>query len=394
MPPGADPGVHIVQVGLDVDVFREDAPQDSRARQLSYAGALKDRFAGSRLTCLVLSDDVSLMEQVIQNAVFRPLNCSRLRHIPRLFRALRRLHIEKRMDVLTTQDFHGLFWGALLFGKLYRVPVVAQVHDDLASDLSRQKTLRDVYGSIYAWLALKLVSWFDAVRVVNSAASAFLRGRGYRKKISVIPVAVSLVPSPREDHAQDRDDRTLRVLYIGRFVWFKNVPAFVETADRVLRRLGEAEFFLIGDGEERSAVEALVHRLSLGDKVHLLGALEPRAVARWLQKADVLLLTSRYEGFGRVVVEAMHYGVVPVCTDVNGPRDIVQDGVDGFLAPSDPDALAAKIMELATDRPLLDRLRHAARRNAALRFDPEMLRRRWLDFLLEFVAPRPGSVGT
>src|SRR5690606_10472211 len=101
----------------------------------------------------------------------------------------------------------------------------------------------------------------------------------------------------------------------------------------------------------------------------------PDDVFAWYDWADVFLLTSRYEGFGRVVVEAMHQGVIPVCSKVSGPIDIIEDGVTGFLEPPVPERLAARILALASDGPLLQRMSAATRDRALTEYNYDHIRR-------------------
>lgn len=102
-----------------------------------------------------------------------------------------------------------------------------------------------------------------------------------------------------------------------------------------------------------------------------------------LRTSSFMLLTSSREGFGLVLVEAMAAGSIPISYDIPyGPSDIIRDGVDGFLLPDgDIEALAAKIVEVATTRRgRLRKLRRAARRRAQS-FAPEAILPRWANVL-------------
>jgi glycosyltransferase involved in cell wall biosynthesis len=95
------------------------------------------------------------------------------------------------------------------------------------------------------------------------------------------------------------------------------------------------------------------------DGVHLCGF--QRNPWQFMAQADVFALSSHYEGFGNVVVEAMACGVPVVATSSPGTRDIVSDGVDGFLVDShEPDPFAAALAKLVTDGALRARLSAAA----------------------------------
>lgn len=107
-----------------------------------------------------------------------------------------------------------------------------------------------------------------------------------------------------------------------------------------------ARLILLGEGPLRPAIESEARRLGICDRLHLAGFVPNPA--DWIAHADALLLTSRYEGFGNVLAEALACGTPVVSTDCpHGPSEILEAGAHGCLVPpNDPDALARA---LATD---------------------------------------------
>src|SRR2546428_417329 len=102
----------------------------------------------------------------------------------------------------------------------------------------------------------------------------------------------------------------------------------------------DVDFLVVGEGGERAALEALARRLGLGARVVFTGLRHD--VPRLLAAVDVLALTSLYEGFPNVLLEAMATGAVAVATDVGGCRELVTSGETGLLVPPRaPAALAA-----------------------------------------------------
>lgn len=135
---------------------------------------------------------------------------------------------------------------------------------------------------------------------------------------------------------------------------------FVEVARRVLLRAPAARFVMVGDGVLRPAVERAVAASGMDANFHLPGWREE--IPDLMRAFDVFLLTSRWEGLPKVVPQAMLAGVPVVATAVDGTREIVDDGVDGFLAPpGDVEALARRVSDLlagkAAPDPLLKRER-------------------------------------
>lgn len=123
----------------------------------------------------------------------------------------------------------------------------------------------------------------------------------------------------------------------------------------------EARLTILGEGSLRAELEAQVRELGLHDRVHLPGfVLDPYP---WYQTADLFVLSSRWEGFGNVIVEALECGVPVVSTDcASGPAEILEDGRFGKLVPvQDPEALAAAMAASLTTHHDVEPLRRRAR---------------------------------
>ena len=118
-----------------------------------------------------------------------------------------------------------------------------------------------------------------------------------------------------------------------------------------------------GVGIEEGAIRALVSARGLDDAVVLCGF--QKNPWKYIARADVFALSSHYEGFGNVLVEAMACGVPVVATQSSGTRDIVRDGVDGVLVGRhEPGDLAAALARVLGDEPFRLRLANEARHGA------------------------------
>lgn len=119
--------------------------------------------------------------------------------------------------------------------------------------------------------------------------------------------------------------------------------------------------FLVGDGERRPEIEALVDRLGLNSRVHLLG--ERSDVSSLLKSADVVVMSSHWEGFGLAAVEGMAAGKPVIASDVDGLREVVKGA--GVLFPhQDAEALATEISKLGADPDLYKSVSEACRLRA------------------------------
>jgi glycosyltransferase involved in cell wall biosynthesis len=130
---------------------------------------------------------------------------------------------------------------------------------------------------------------------------------------------------------------SLIVMQIGRLSAQKDPLAFVEGATMVLRELPETHFVMVGEGPLRQAVLDKIHDFQLDANFHLTGRVENAAAL--LQIADLVTLTSRWEGLPYSLLEAMAYSKPFVTTEVNGIRDLIEPGPGGRIVP--PGEIAA-----------------------------------------------------
>ena len=120
---------------------------------------------------------------------------------------------------------------------------------------------------------------------------------------------------------------------------------------------------VVGDGEERPALEALARELGVGENVVFAGAVVPREIPSYLFVADIFARPSRSEGLGNSFLEAMAAGLPIIGTLVGGIPDFLEDGVNGLACrPDDPIDLAEKIMRLAGDAELRSRISEAGKK--------------------------------
>ena len=128
----------------------------------------------------------------------------------------------------------------------------------------------------------------------------------------------------------------------------------------VKKRFPEWTLDIFGEGEEWDDLSSLIKGLSLSETVHLMG--KSSMIQDVMPGYSVFALSSRFEGFGLVLVEAMSCGLPVVSYACPcGPRDIIRDGIDGFLVPPGDEAtLAERICQLIEDENLRTKMGTAA----------------------------------
>jgi len=139
------------------------------------------------------------------------------------------------------------------------------------------------------------------------------------------------------------------ITLVGELNERKQQRVVIEATPNVLEKFPNARILFVGDGDDRAALEAVVRERGLHASIIFTGF---RAdVPEILLGSDALLLPSRVEGFGYVLVEAMAAGIPCIASNVSSIPEIVQDGVTGILhAVGDSGALAEAIITVLSDR--------------------------------------------
>jgi glycosyltransferase involved in cell wall biosynthesis len=140
------------------------------------------------------------------------------------------------------------------------------------------------------------------------------------------------------------------VLFAGRHIPEKQVPAILPALVLARARLPQLRAAIVGDGPERPEVVRRVAELGLEDVVEVPGFIATEAVDEYMARSLCLLLPSRREGYGLVVIEAGQSGTpsIVVAGPDNAATELIEEGVNGFIAPSaSPEDLADAIVRIA-----------------------------------------------
>jgi len=146
---------------------------------------------------------------------------------------------------------------------------------------------------------------------------------------------------------------------IGRLTFQKNFTLFLEVAADVLKKNPQAVFVIAGTGEDETALKAKADELGISSKVHFLGMVSDTSAL--YPAADILLLTSRYEGLPITILEAMATSVAIVASNLDGMREILRDGENAALVLAEDSAqFVQRVCELIEQPALKDKLAVAA----------------------------------
>jgi glycosyltransferase involved in cell wall biosynthesis len=277
---------------------------------------------------------------------------------PRMARAVFRAVRAERPDLVHTHLVHADVYGAIA-ARLLGMPTVSTRHND---DRYLLGPFRYV-DRAFARPARRLIAISDAVR-------RFLERAGHDPaKLMTIRYGLDELPSAPSDPPPAAAGITADAplaLAVGRLIAQKDHATLVRAFARVRTALPQARLAILGSGPLEAETRALVRELGVEDAVVLPGRTDIRD---WLERANVFVHTSRWEGFGIVLLEAMLAGLPVVATRVSAVPEVVADGETGVLVEAgDVDGVALALEQLLTDRERAAALGEAGRQRARAEF--------------------------
>jgi glycosyltransferase involved in cell wall biosynthesis len=262
------------------------------------------------------------------------------------------------------QIVHGRLHAvpAVLAAALLGKPVIIKIGrgglDQFDLDLVKSKRL---LGSWYANTIVRYTTGY--ISNSREITADLVRWNIATERIHEIPNGVEL-PLLQDSLPQSG---TIRCIYLGRLDPEKSIDLMIRGFAQLDDQSG-VSLTIVGDGECRSELEALVIELGLQGSVRFIGAVAD--VTASLQTADVFVSTSISEGMSNALLEAMSFGLMPLVSDVSGVADMVDDGISGLLFAAGDLAAFTKRLETAVTMPAVARraLGKAARATVEKRF--------------------------
>jgi len=140
------------------------------------------------------------------------------------------------------------------------------------------------------------------------------------------------------------------LLFVGNLLIAKGVDILLEAFALIVRENPDIGLIFVGDGEEKSRLEARAKELDIDKKVFLLGRIEYNLIPTFMHYADILILPSIEEGVGRVLLEAMSLNLPIVASNVGGIPLVIDNNKDGLLFEvGEIESLKEKVLFLLND---------------------------------------------
>ena len=171
------------------------------------------------------------------------------------------------------------------------------------------------------------------------------------KKLAVIENGIDLSPYlaiHRETQLQRMQDGEFRFIHVGRLSHEKNQSLLLAAFAFLLKRYPYSTLTICGNGSQKSALMDQAQQLMISNSIDFVGAVND--IPQRLASHDAFILSSITEGLPLAIIEAMAGGLPVISTDVGGVREVLENGVNGYLVPSqDESALQAALLTACAD---------------------------------------------
>lgn len=275
--------------------------------------------------CSPESDIVRKMVEA-QGVTYLPMKTMSVSELSRVIR-------EQKPDLIHAHDMRAGFFSALCCGK---IPLVSHIHNNAydARGLS-PKTV----GYLLAGFRAKHIFW-----VSQSSFDGYAFHKLFAKKSSVLYNVID-TDEIYTKLSQDSNTYDYDLIYVGRLTYQKNPQRLLRLCARLKESKPDLKVAIVGTGELEEELKALSQELDLEDTVRFLG-FQPNPI-KMVAGSKAMILTSRWEGTPMCALEAMALGTPVVSTPSDGMKDLLTDGVSGYLTESD-EQMAVDLLKIFT----------------------------------------------
>ena len=260
----------------------------------------------------------------------------------------------EKIDVIHVNNFTPIIVGTVL-SKLCKVPLVKTIHvvfsatPNYWNNWSKQLNVSrftSKIGPLFEKLTIKLPA--DVIHTVSNSTKIDLMKYNVKSKMVVIPNLVNLPFYDKWSKKKIYDDI---ILFVGRLAFNKNLNLVISSFEKVIKKLPHAKLVVIGDGPMLVQWKKMTHKMGLKDNIIFTEFIPVDQKMDFLTKCSALVLPSITEGLPTVVLESFAMSTPVILSDISPHRDVVKDGVDGFLvASNDIEKWAEKIIYLLSNK--------------------------------------------
>lgn len=256
----------------------------------------------------------------------------------------------ERPDIIHAHDMRASFVSALCCGS---IPLISHIHNNAydARGLSPKSV-----AYLLAGARAKHIFWVSA-----SSYEGYVFHKLFAKKSSVL---YNVIDTQQIFDKLRQDEHTYHydLIYVGRLTYQKDPQRLIRLCAELKRRKPDLQAAIVGAGELEEETRTLIDSLGLRENVHMLGF--QGNPMKMIHDSAAMVLTSRWEGTPMCAMEAMVLGTPVVSTPSDGMRDLLENGVSGYLCQEDGELVEA-LQKIITDH----QHRQTLAENAKRKFD-------------------------
>ena len=312
--------MNIININVDNSVFDKNSNHFKRLVDYSYlADSLTIIVPYGKKEILNYSDRLLIFGTGGRCKFFRFFN---------LYILAKKIISKREYDIISVQDQYYLALVGRILAKKFKIGLELQIHGF------------EKYSGLRKIIADFAIPRASAIRCVSQRLKRQLvRDFGVREeKITVAPIyseSVKFVKS--KVYKVGNKDNNFIFLTVGRLVAIKNISLQIRAMAKLVEsekskvESKKIELWIVGDGPEKSNLKYQISKLKLENNVKLLGW--QNNPEEFYSQADAFLLTSNYEGWGMVAVEAANYGLPVIMTDVGCAGELIENEKSGLIVP-------------------------------------------------------------
>lgn len=342
----------VLMLSIDKGLLGKDPMGDVVERHIKY-GEFVDRLD---IIVLCKKSKKYQINKLSEKVTVYPSNSlTRYHFLWDAYKIGKKLFKDNYYNLIIGDFFSGL--SAWCLKKKFKSKLLLTLHGDFWQNKAGLQSLWHNY--VLLFFNKILLKKADGLRVVSSGLKNKLISLAVRpENIWVVPVAVDWQKINQFDSLAKKDIENnfpgKIILFIGRLDAVKNLLWFLDVFKNVREKyLGQIKFIIVGQGSEEENLKAKVLELNLFDEVKFVGQIPHHELPNYLAACTLLVLPSLSESFGKVLVEAGAAGKPVVATMTTGAKEIVQEGITGFLTPiGDALAMEKHLLQLLNSQEL------------------------------------------
>ena len=262
---------------------------------------------------------------------------------------------KKKIHLVVTQDPHATGLVGSYLKKHFGIPLIVNIHGDFWSREWQRERLSHL---IKRYIQHEVIRVADGIRAVSDGIRLSMEKKGIpRDRIRVIHTPINTNLFGQLTKEQQVFEQKLRykygdrfvIAFCGRLVAAKNLPFMIDVVRELMKRRKDFFMLIIGDGPMKQQVAEKISSAGAESRVAMLPGKPQNELVVYYHLADLLLLLSTNESFGKVIIEAGLAGTPCLASATTGAQHIIQDGSTGFIVPINDLTATADVLEEMID---------------------------------------------